>query len=242
MERINKQEGPQEPQIDLKAVRTFGSLIKNSTAPTCRFRWPIDCGTAINILAGFYEAEVNNRNMECTFDRHTINNIIRVAKFVTAPSPSFGLYIGGDYGRGKTIMLYAFRRAVNFLHDQGMLREVMGEQWKPHFEIFQAVDIVELAHDRKEFQRVCNLNMLGIDDLGVESKTVKDFGNQLEPMMRLLEYRYNRQLFTVVTSNLHPTEQSDKFGARLADRLAEMFHIVGFFAEKSYRRQYAEKK
>ena len=161
-----------------------------------------------------------------------------VARFITRPKPDYGMFLGGVFGRGKTIMMYAFRRAVNHLYDAGSLRAVMGEYWKPNFEIYQAVDLIEIAKkDFHNFKRICGINMLGIDDLGVEAKEVKDYGDVMEPMMRLFEHRYNRQLFTVVTSNSTPSEQSEKFGPRIADRLAEMFHIISFKSGISYRRQ-----
>ena len=236
-QKQEKQRAREEaPTIDLKRVRSIGQIFRRQQK-IYRFRFPLSQNEAFYLLAACYEAEVNRRNIKCIFDTNTVSNLVKVADFITSDKPDYGLFLGGNYGRGKTIMMYAFRRAVNHLSDAGRFREIMGEYWKPQFEIYQAVDIVDIAkRDHREFKRICGLNMLGIDDLGVEEKEVKDYGNVMEPMMRLFEHRYNRQLFTVVTSNSTPKEQTEKFGERIADRLAEMFHVIYFKSEISYRR------
>ena len=77
--------------------------------------------------------------------------------------------------------------------------------------------------------------MLAIDDLGKEPTEVLNFGNVVSPVVDLLEYRYNHQLFTVVTTNLTPKEIREKYGARIADRFNEMLEVIRF-QDISYRR------
>ena len=45
---------------------------------------------------------------------------------------------------------------------------------------------------------------------------------------------YSRQLFTIVTSNLHSEERKLKYGTRLCDRFNEML-IKMVFTNDSYR-------
>ena len=76
--------------------------------------------------------------------------------------------------------------------------------------------------------------MLAIDDLGKEPTEVLDYGNVLSPVVDLMEYRYQHQLFTAVTTNLTPDEIRDKYGKRIADRFNEMLEVI-VFEDISYR-------
>lgn len=220
----------------MSTVRSLREVMRK-VEKNWNFRFPMSTNEALHLLAANFEVEVNKRGAECVFDQSTVNHLIAVARYATARRPKFGLMLGGDYGRGKTMMMYAFRRSVNYLHNAGKLRELMGQYWEPQFRIYQAVDLVDLAkEDKREFKRICGLNMLGIDDLGVEATKVMDYGSVMEPMMRLLEHRYNRQLFTMVTSNLTPAAIRERFDERIGDRLAEMMHLVVFEPGLSYRR------
>lgn len=222
--------------LNLDKVASLGSVLRNKINLERRFRFPMKKDEALHLLAACYMLEVEKRNLECVFTKDVVRHLNKVAAFITSDTPGFGLFLGGNVGRGKTIMMYAFRRAVNRLYDTGRLSEVIPYPlWRPQFEIHDAVDVVESIRDMSEFKRLRSLNMLGIDDLGVENVEITDFGTKMQPIMRLLEYRYNRQLFTVVTSNLTPAQMSERFDPRIADRMREMFHVVGFQSERSFR-------
>ena len=77
--------------------------------------------------------------------------------------------------------------------------------------------------------------MLAVDDLGIEPLEIQDYGNILSPMVELLTRRYDRQLFTMVTTNLTPQEIRAKYGDRIADRLNEMMVKI-VFRNPTYRR------
>ena len=77
--------------------------------------------------------------------------------------------------------------------------------------------------------------MLFIDDMGIEPSTVKSWGNELSPVTELLYFRYDKQLFTLVTSNLNDEQLSKWYGSRILDRFNEMFDRV-YFTGKSYRK------
>lgn len=191
---------------------------------------------ALELLASCYMVEVNKRNRECVFDSYTVAHLEKLARVVTKPSTKFGIILGGTFGNGKTTMMYAFRRAVNELYNSGRMRDIMPQYWSPQMEIHEAVDFEELIKDRREFKRVASLNMLGIDDLGVQKNRVFDWGNVVEPIKRLIELRYNRQLYTVITTNQTRAEMArDIDDGRLEDRMEEMFHRIGFSSEISYR-------
>ena len=70
--------------------------------------------------------------------------------------------------------------------------------------------------------------MLGIDDLGEEEPTLISYGNRVTPVIDLLAYRYNRMLFTMVTTNLTPPQIRMLYGIRIADRFNEMMLILNY--------------
>ncbi|MCR5849357.1 MAG: hypothetical protein K6G92_01425 [Bacteroidaceae bacterium] len=83
--------------------------------------------------------------------------------------------------------------------------------------------------------------MLGIDDLGEEEASVMDYGNRVTPVIDLLSYRYDRMLFTMVTTNLTPSQIRTIYGDRIADRFNEMMLIIPY-QEPSFRTpQHAER-
>ena len=68
---------------------------------------------------------------------------------------------------------------------------------------------------------------LYIDDLGFEKKAF----NNHELIGELLFERYRNNALTFVTTNHSPKEISGRYGARIGDRLAEMFNIIKWEGE-----------
>jgi DNA replication protein DnaC len=62
-----------------------------------------------------------------------------------------------------------------------------------------------------------------------------DFGNVLCPIVDLLTKRYDMQLFTIITTNLTPSEIREKYGDRIADRMNEMMVKI-IFNNDTYRK------
>ena len=88
--------------------------------------------------------------------------------------------------------------------------------------------------DFREWENLCSLPMLAVDDLGIEPLEIQDYGNILSPMVDLLTRRYDRQFFTMLTTNLTPQEIRAKYGDRIADRLNEMMVKI-VFGNPTYR-------
>lgn len=84
--------------------------------------------------------------------------------------------------------------------------------------------------------------MLAIDDMGTEPAEVHDYLNINTPVADVIDYRYNHQLFTFITTNLVATSEDEdiitirkKYGARIADRFNEMLHVI-IFKDITYRK------
>ena len=168
---------------------------------------------ALNVLAAHYTLEVQRRH---------------------GKDPKFGVMMCGTCGNGKTTLLYTLQSAINDLHRRDHFA-FLGREFRIGLMIVDAKDITEIAKDLDDLKQYRNHPMLAIDDLGKEPTEVLNFGNVVSPVVDLLEYRYNRQMFTVVTTNLTPKEIKEKYGARIADRFNEMLEVIRF-QDISYRR------
>ncbi|MCS2960509.1 hypothetical protein NXV12_04270 [Bacteroides thetaiotaomicron] len=60
-------------------------------------------------------------------------------------------------------------------------------------------------------------------------------GQRVFLVTELIYARYDRQLFTIATSNLADEEFGDRYGERIADRMEEMFERL-HYSQKSYRK------
>lgn len=185
---------------------------------------------AVDALTAAYKAEVDYRRRTFVMDEATKKNIEQFASFLTGEGGRFGAIFSGVCGNGKTTLLYAFQNLLNFLNNQGLFKEDTG------ISVVDAKDVVSYAKDLKQFRALKDRRMIAIEDMGREPVEVLDYGNVLNPVVDLLEHRYNAQLFTIITTNLVPKEIRQKYGNRIADRFNEMFDKV-IFANESYRRQ-----
>lgn len=174
-------------------------------------------------------AEVEFRHRQFKEDEYVIANLKSVSEYLTGDSSKFGIMLCGVCGNGKTTMLYAFQNALNFLVDRNVFAgKDVG------IRIIDAKEILNITRDNRELNRIRNYGMIGIEDLGKEQTGVMDYGNLINPVIDLIEYRYNNQLFTFITTNLVPKDIRKKYGSRIADRFNEMLHVV-IFGNSSYR-------
>ena len=73
-----------------------------------------------------------------------------------------------------------------------------------------------------------------MDDLGIESDQFRNFGIEHTPLPELIYYRYDKQLPTVISTNLSEKLLISRYGGRVQDRFLEMCTIVRFRAN-TYR-------
>lgn len=77
----------------------------------------------------------------------------------------------------------------------------------------------------EEYKR---MNRLCIDDLGAEPGRCLLYGVEYTPIQTLLTYRYDKQLPTIITTNLSDSMIRERYGERITDRFAEMCTILRF--------------
>ena len=184
---------------------------------------------AADILLAAYQAEVEYRHRKFIEDKATKTNIERLAAFLIRDDAKFGVMLCGVPGNGKTTLLYAFQSAVNWLNDIGHF-----EGKRAGIRIVDAKEVVMLAKDFEAFRNLRNMPMIAIEDMGREPIEVLDYGNILNPVVDMLEYRYNMQLFTFITTNLTKSQIREKYGNRIADRFNEMLEVI-IFKNETYR-------
>lgn len=190
---------------------------------------------AEDILMSAYMAEVMARRMDFKPSDVLTEMICRVVKILTMTEPKLGFCFCGTCGNGKTTMLKAIQSATSFMYEVGYFQNLRGLGIKPCIRIVDARELAELSKDAKAFDEFKSEPMLAIEDMGKESAEVMTYGNSINPIMELIESRYARQRYTIITTNLTAKEIRAKYGARIADRFNEMLEVV-IFPDGSYRR------
>lgn len=186
---------------------------------------------AADILYAAYRAEVAKRKRNFIDDEHTRQHIKLLAAYLTRDNPKFGVLLCGNCGNGKTTMLYAFQSALNCLNDRGYFENPRDIGIR----IVDARESFELAKNYDRFKDVRGFRMIGLEDIGREATEVMDYGNIISPIIELIEYRYDHQLFTFITTNLTPKQLREKYGTRIADRFNEMLEVI-VFTNETYRK------
>lgn len=195
-----------------------------------RFRLPTTTEQANDILLAAYKAEVESRHRTFVDDGKTRANINKLAEFLTNESPKFGIMFCGICGNGKTTMIHALQSALNYMSDYNAFNSE-----RKGIRIIDAKDVTAYARDTKNFSSLRITEMLAIEDMGREPTEILDYGNILNPVIDLLEYRYNQQLFTIITTNMRAEDIREKYGDRIADRFNEMLNVI-IFGNASYRK------
>ena len=225
-------------------------------APTKpRFRIRLSKEEMAEELTIAYQKEVEVREGKFLLDRHTQDHIGMVADWLTNEKKKPCILLYGSVGNGKSTMSLAVRRALSDISQsaQTILKEHRWQMSKEQQELVDAivrttpipflctaVDIAQWAREAKErtsdkWMRLQQTSFIGIDDLGCEPTTIKNYGTDINPVTDLLYRRYDNRSPTIITTNLDRKDIRDKYGDRLADRFNEMFESIGH-TTGSYRK------
>ena len=133
-----------------------------------------------------------------------------------------GLLLTGAVGTGKSKLLQAISTLITYY--------TSGRQC---VKIFSAPAICELSRsgnddDVEYYRRLKTYDQLGIDDLGTEPVTVKNWGTELSPIIDILYARYDSGKVTIITTNDGIEKLKEKYGERIHDRLCEQYDRITF--------------
>lgn len=219
---------------DKNSLEYFMQQLGRMTTSKPVMRVPGTSEQTYQYLMAAYQAEVHKNG--CTFipDENTKRTLADTSRWLATHRKS-SLLLRGNVGVGKTTLMYAIRNVISIRMNENL-------------QVWEARRIAALGKGKDGQQVLDELSkrpLLGIDDLGCEPLLVKDYGNDVTPLIELLTERYNKRLFTIITTNLaivkkdgrDVDEIEERYGERIADRIREQYNTISYNADqKSYRR------
>ena len=198
-------------------------LLKETTFK--RFVPEIDYSTFESLIHGFAEAIMRKRSNfnEYIVDSENQKHIRYMYDYLLGESasdglkiiPSRGVFLSGNVGAGKTLLLTAYCNIWN---------ELFHNHKVPYILVKHSSD---LANDIiKEGVDPFKKRPLFIDDLGKEVVTAKNYGTVVKPLTELLNLRYDTGAWTFATTNIPLPDLSALYGAHTFDRMREMFNFI----------------
>lgn len=179
-----------------------------------------------------YESNDDNRDVvELIAKYFTQDPEYNAAGIITnEPSLNKGLLIFGDYGVGKSLLfeiIHAVGRElmVDYRYSGLWFRCVSAGSFVEHYmaEVVKKEKNALTNFDIRDYYK----GQLYIDDLGFEKKAF----NRDELFSKLLFERNRAKSKTFITTNLTPSEISERYGERIGDRLFEMFNLIKWKGE-----------
>ena len=236
-----------DPKAEINAEVIFSNLMKRKHMVT-RFRLPY---TAKQVYAMLYEAcrvEVAHRHREFNATEQYKKHLWDISNWITSEASTFGLFLCGDAGNGKTTILRALQNLINYLRsDEGYNSNADAYPIRGYMMV-SAKELVLLAKaynnptrdntsDVARYKRLRQIEILAIDERGSEPKESIHYGDYVTAAMDMLSFRYEEQFCTLVSSNLTAKEIAEYYDERIADRFREMMLIINFGNEQSFRKQ-----
>ena len=95
-------------------------------------------------------------------------------------------------------------------------------------------DMISGSRDENLYGRCCDVDVLLMDEVGVEESTSIVWGTRRTPIQDIIVHRYDRREITVISSNLDDNGLMEKYGLRVMDRIGESYTRIAY-PQGSYR-------
>jgi DNA replication protein DnaC len=169
-----------------------------------------------------YIARVRQREIPFQDDLDTNNKIKIASKWLTG-SYKAGLILYGTFGNGKTTLAKSICDIINHVDSTSPVLYI------------SARDLSRKAKDNPEdFNLIIKHSKLYVDDFGWEPQIVKNWGNQINPVVEVIEERFKKMDLTILTSNKSDEEIKNIYGEYIYERITEQYEKI-YFEHKSYR-------
>ena len=210
---------------DGDALQRFLHALQNTTPRREPVRIDDSPENDLRYLTAAYSAIVEANGRSFINDEFTAKTLSDTSRWLSGNGKP-GLILSGNVGVGKTTLTQAVAKVLFIREGKKM----------PIWEAKRITTLGRGDSGEKVLADLCKTNLLGVDDLGVESVTVKNFGNESNPMIDLLSERYNKRMFTLITTNLTSEDICERYGVRIADRINELCNKISYdYRQKSYR-------
>jgi hypothetical protein len=147
----------------------------------------------------------------------------------TLPSFDKGILIVGGYGNGKSSVMRALSASMKYYR-------VRQFRFSTANKIVDQFESCQTAYEKKAFWKTFGNGNMCFDDVKTE-RDASNFG-KYNLFKDLIERRYDNDAMTFITCNYNPAhpgslnhaldEFGERYGARVYDRLFEMFNIIEF--------------
>ena len=182
----------------------------------------------IAALTEAYQSAVQQRgnDYEDITNAEIYQKIKGVVAWMMGPVRRSCLLLQGIPGTGKTTLLQAIY-SLYAVANASMLYTSAPKVFDYYSLMLSGTSVIynELKMEKRLF----------LDDLGTEPARCLYYGVEYLPLQEILTYRYERQLPTIITTNLSDSMIRERYGERISDRIGEMCTILRFSGH-SYRK------
>lgn len=180
----------------------------------------LDASDFAELMQKLCDLTLSLRNEDRSFDIDDDNKeVLNQLFYFLSQSKKFngsfdkGILLIGSFGVGKSLIMRSFIKLVS-LTTQKLIEE------------FHSKDIALKITEDPSFIEKWSRKPIYIDDIGKESKTLKNYGSDIYPITDLFSARYDSGAITFGTANHKLESLGEMYGGSISDRLRSMFNII----------------
>ena len=177
-------------------MEALKSRLRQKKTMSRRFRLSLTKEEAIDLMLVAVQNEVEFRQRQFVMSEELMEQVTKMASWLTGESSKFGIMLLGLCGNGKSTLVKAFDKLLTQLAIP-LYRNCTIERY--NLKMVDAKYVANLSKSNpKDYFCLSRSEMLAIDDLGTEPTEVMDYGNISYPLIDLLTQRYELQQFTII--------------------------------------------